>query len=713
MKRITLLVFLTTFALATALAGPAKPGKVKHTQSDGTVVSYELQGDEFNHRFLVNDTYTAVKAEDGDFYYATLRNGYLHNSGVRISAESNLSATEKEIARQSIGLRQTAYNPLFNSAMNAPEVAIQNRLRAEAAKADKLPHEGALEVGRWGGEISGKRNMLVILVEYTDIKFSIDDPRQKFDDMLNIKGYAENEASGSARDYFYDSSNGKFEPVFDVVGPYTLSNDREYYGGNRGGSDQAPAVQANEACDLAEANGVDFSKYDYDKNGDIDLVFVVYAGHNEAERGPAESVWPHMWYIYPGSNILGSTYPTYDGKRLTVYACTSELKGSYGSQMTGIGSFCHEFSHSIGLPDFYDTLNSAAFGMNYASIMHAGNYLNDSRTPPTYSILERWLVGWALPKQIMEAGDYAMQHVSKDDGYIIWANDSYSECFLFENRTKAAGWKWDEYLNNGDRDYAYQGGDGMLVYHVDWSGTHIRKWEGNEINTVTTHECARLVRSNPNADTSASKGWFYPGSRNVTELTYDSTPSLRNWAGEKLPYNIINISLNGPVVNFTAHLKDLIMTPRQYDTLIDWEAAEKEATTWKVTYTNESTGEVKEFTTNNKHTVLYPLTTSTKYHATIYADSETEPTFEFNFTTLDNLLSPRSALQVNANNDAAEYVYLSVKNLECTPETIDWYLDGKKTEPYVKLNAGTYQVCAVITDTEGNAHYLYRHINVK
>ncbi len=712
MKRITLLVYLATFAIA-AFAGPAKPGKVQHTQSDGTVVTYELQGDEFNNRIVVDGTYTAVKAEDGDLYYAALQNGYLVSSGLRIKADNLLNAEEKKIARQSIGIRRTAFNPTFNSSMHSFEDAFNSRMAVEAARADGLPNESALEVGRWGGEVAGKRNMLVILVEYTDIKFSIEDPQDKFSKMLNTPGYSENGATGSARDYFVDSSSGKFEPTFDVVGPYTLPNNRKYYGGNKQGSDQAPAMQANDACDLADANGVDFSKYDYNNDGAIDLVFIVYAGHNEAEHGPADSVWPHMWDIYPGANIAGNSYPVYDGKKFTVYACTSELKGSYGTDMTGIGSFCHEFSHAIGLPDLYDTEGGNCFGMSYASIMHAGNYLNDSRTPPTYSILERWLVGWTFPKQIQSAGVHEMKHVSQNDGYIIWANDAYTECFLFENRTKAANWKWDATLNNGDRAYGFQGGEGMLVYHIDWTGSYLRKWQGNSLNTTPTHECARLVRSNPNADDSASKGWFYPGSRNITELTYDSTPSLRSWAQEKLPYNIVDINIKGSSVFFNAHLKDLIMNPGQYDALIDWEASETNANSWKVVFKNDADGSTHEYVTTNKYITLYPLQPSTKYSAAIYADDQSEPTYEFTFETLSNVIAPRSALQVNSTQSKDDFLHLRVKNLEFTPSTITWYIDGKQAEPYVKLAPGTYQICAAIVDTKGSTHYLYRYTTIQ
>lgn len=710
MKKIALLIYLTTFALATALAVPAKRGKMQHTQSDGTVVTYEVVGDEFNNHLLVDGLYTAIW-DGNDICFATINNGFIKSSGVAVRPTNLLSGKDKAIAQQSIGLRKMVEDPLFNSTLNSPETMIQNRVRAISGVA---PHEAALQIGEWGGEIKGQRNLLVILVEYTDIKFTVEDPQAKFSALLNEPGYSVDGATGCAVDYFKDASCGQFNPTFDVVGPFCLSNNRKYYGGNNSyGDDQAPAIQAKEACDLADASGVDFSKYDADGDGKIDLVFVVYAGHNPAEGGPADAVWPHKWDIYPGQNIMENTYPRYDGKQFTVYACTSELKNRSGATMSSIGTFCHEFGHAIGLPDWYDTQNNVCFGMDFASIMHAGNYLNDSRTPPTYNILERWLLGWYLPKEIHSAGPYEIQHVSKNDGYILWANDDKTECFLFESRTKGGGCKWDKYLNEGDRSVGLQGGEGMLVYHVDWSAPYYNKWVRHQINTDPNHQCATIFRANPSATTESSKGWFFPGSRNVTVLSYDTTPVFQNWAFEKLPYNLTDIAIKGGSVTFNAQIKDLVMDARQYDALIDWEASERESSSWRVTFTNAATGDTHEITTTHKYVMLEPLTVETHYTAAIYAGNETEPTYEFTFQTQSNVISPRAALFVDAKHKSSDLIRLSVKNLEFTPEAIQWYIDGNRSESCIRLTAGKHQICAVITDTEGNTHYLYRYITVQ
>lgn len=713
MKRITLLIYLTTLTVATALAVPAKPGKMQHTQSDGTVVTFEVVGDEFNNHLLVDGQYTAMW-DGNNICYATSQNGLLKSSGVAVRPTNRLNTQEKAIAQSSIGLRKMIEDPLFSSDMNSPERVLSNRASVMPPYY-VAPNESALELGGWGGEVEGERNLLVILVQYTDIKFSINDARNKFDALLNEPGYSENGATGSTVDYFEDASNGKFNPNFDVVGPYTLSNNRKFYGGNNAyGDDAAPAIQTKEACDLAAADGVDFSKYDGDNDGKIDLVFIVYAGHNPAEGGPADAVWPHQWDIYPGSNIVENSYPVYNGKQLVTYACSSELKGYRGTNMSSIGTFCHEFGHAIGLPDWYDTSGGDCFGMDFASIMNAGNYLNDSRTPPTYNILERWLLGWYLPKEMHSAGKYEIDHVSNNDGYILWANEGKTECFLFESRAKGSATHWDQYLNNGDSSRGYEGGEGMLIYHVDWTGSYYGKWSAHRINTDPNHQCAYLFRANPNATSENSKGWFFPGSRNVTSLSYDTAPVFQNWNKERLPFYYTDIKVEGGgKVSFNALMKDFSMDVRQYDMIANWEASSHNYSSWRVVCTNTATGESQEVKTNNKYAMVEPLTVATAYHGAIYADGVSDPLYEFNFTTQSNVIIPRSSLQLDATHKSGDLIRLSVKNLDCTPAEIVWYVDGKASDPYIRLNAGKHQVCAVITDTEGNAQYLYRYITVQ
>ncbi|MBR2425090.1 MAG: M6 family metalloprotease domain-containing protein [Tidjanibacter sp.] len=736
MKKIILTALLAVCTLAAALAIPAKPGAVRFVQSDGSVISLETFGDEFSHYTLMDRTYTVVqKPGSTDFYFATQKDGVLTASGVLARPVSQLSAEERKVANRSVGLR-----PTLNSTIGRhPVCASDLVLSRSAEQTSRASVDQALKIGRWGGARKGKMKGLAILVEYSDVKFqSHATANADFTAMLNEQGYSKNGATGSARDYFIANSNGQFEPEFVVMGPYELSNPRSYYGGNTSnGSDQRPAYMILEACNLADREGLDFSQFDGNNDGQIDLVFVFFAGNNEAEAKYTfpDAVWPHMSYLIPkgtpgGSNLDTTETPVFDGKIAYTYACTSELKGA-GKEYSGIGSFCHEFGHAIGLPDNYDTdgeSNGTAFGLQYADIMAAGNYLNEGRTPPAYNIFERWLLGWASPKEITEAGEYRLGPLYDDHGFVIFTDENRDEFFLLENhntQANAKAFKWDKYLLEGDSkvDVAgFGGGNGMLVYHVDIGTDVLPRWDANRGNAYSAHECLKLFRADPSAANSDSRRWFFPGDAQITSLTDKSTPAFVDWSAVPLGLKIANIALDGEDVVLTVLVDDLSYEVHQYDAFVNWETSKHDYAKWKVVYTDSKTSEQNTLETTDKFVVLPLLAPRTEYGVAIYGVdaagvANENATYNFHITTQGGpaiISSARSALNMQASYGKNDYVWLSVKDLDCTPEDITWYIDGQKSESvYLKLSAGKHQVCAVVTDTEGNTEYIYRYITVK
>ena len=268
----------------------------------------------------------------------------------------------------------------------------------------------------------GKVRSLAILVNFTDVQFTTPNAKEAFHAMLNDPGYSENKGTGSARDYFITCSDSLFMPEFDVVGPYTVSHEQAYYGAHSGSSSinlDRVREMVRQACALAEADGVDFRQYDENNDGQIDNVFIYYAGYNEADGGGSNTIWPHRSVVYPTT--------TFSGKELFDYACSSELKTTGGrlrGEMTGIGAFCHEFGHVLGLPDMYNTANGSAYTVGYWDIMCSGSYSNDSRTPPMYTAFERYMLGWAIPTQLKHAGDYVLEPLEAGgEAYLIAAKN--------------------------------------------------------------------------------------------------------------------------------------------------------------------------------------------------------------------------------------------------------------------------------------------------
>ena len=426
MKRLILSILVALCCFGTASAVPAYRGKITYTQPDGSLIMIRLHGDEFCH--WVTDLSGQLLEKDAEGYY-------------RPASSSTLQA------RRAAGeIRRTE----------------ANRRRRSPAKA---------------GVASGQKHFLVILVQFSDVEFNAS--KSEFEALLNGQGYSVNGATGSARDFYYQNSGGYFEPIFDVYGPVTLSNNRAYYGGNSSsayGSDQRPHYAVSEGCEALNSQ-IDFSQYDNDGDGEVDLVFMYYAGQGEADGGSTDCIWPHQWELTSGGINL-----TLDGKKVNKYACTNEIVsyGELAGKLCGIGTACHEFGHAMGLPDFYDTDyddNGEAGGLYDYSLMCSGSYNNEGRTPPYFNIEERIMLGWQQPSIIQEyglSGSYTLTSVSNNVAYKS-LTDQENEYFVYECRSKTG---WDAYIPEA----------GLIVYHVDKSArtVSILDYYGNTINKTAS-----------------------------------------------------------------------------------------------------------------------------------------------------------------------------------------------------------------------------------
>ncbi|MCR5407957.1 MAG: M6 family metalloprotease domain-containing protein [Bacteroidales bacterium] len=452
-----------------AFAIPASPVPFAAVQPDGTTIMLQQHGDEFFHWTTLAGSSQVMKKD---------LDGWWRPTTIDFEAKAKAAATRRNAA---------------------------NANRQYRTHTDNLMTHG-------------ERHIPVFLVQFTDLSFKISNPAEKFDALLNQQGYSANGGTGSVRDFYMDNSDGQFQPVFDVYGPVDLPNNMAYYGGNdSSGNDSRPEealIHAAKALDSV----VDFSQYDYDNDGYVDMALFYYAGYNEAEYGPANSIWPHQWnaqYV----NLGRTSY--FDGKRLAAYFCTSELKSNTGTSMCGIGTTCHEFGHSLGLPDFYDTdytENGQAGGLYYFSTMDSGAYLNNGCTPPFFNAEERILLGWMTEDDvpILPRGEVSFPSVRYSITYKS-LTDVEGEYFLYECRD-ATG--WDKYLPAG-----------LVIYHVDKS--KVRKvggitpyqqwanWESyNSINAYGSHPCFYIIpaanQSSLNYSSNNLKDYVFPGSKNKT-----------------------------------------------------------------------------------------------------------------------------------------------------------------------------------------------------
>lgn len=438
-----LLVALGVFAV------PARKKPFVHTQSNGTQISLVLVGDEHLHYFV--NTATDEKmlcGDDGDFY---------------VISDAEMTSMKK-VASERRAMADASRQKRLNSHMSA-------------SQAGNGPHK----IGTFGN-MTGSKKGLVILVNFQDEQMAASHTQSTFEDQFNLEGYNEGGHLGSVHDFFYDQSYGLFDLTFDVVGPVTVSHDMKYYG-KKGttGNDDRPATMVSEACKLADEAGIDFSDYDWDGDGEVDQVYVIYAGYGEAYGASSNTIWPHEWNLssagYWGD---GDGALFLDGVYIDTYACSCELSGTTGSVLNGIGTACHEFSHCLGYPDFYDTDYSGAFGMNAWDVMDAGSYNGPGgcgEVPAGYTSYERWMAGWLTPIELSTPktirGMASLEETP--EAYIIYNDKHSDEYILLENRQNE---KWFKYVDN------YTTPHGLLAIHVDYSAN---AWANDKPNDNPSH----------------------------------------------------------------------------------------------------------------------------------------------------------------------------------------------------------------------------------
>jgi M6 family metalloprotease-like protein len=485
-----------------ANAVPAKKGVRTFTQSDGSTISLLLVGDENFHVLTTTDGLAVSKGADGNYYYRT-------------------ADSQTKIVAHNVEARNSAELSFINN--NVENMSVQAVAKAAQSKGTvrKAPKRGVAQ--RTNTMLkSGSPKIPILLVQYSDYKFKDTDPAATFKSFYS-------EGSTSCHQYFYDQSNGKYSPQFDVYGPVTLSGTRATYGGNDNyGNDVGVGKMVAEACKLLDGS-LDFSQYDCNGDNECDVVIVLYAGDGEAssyEDDAEDSVWPCQWYL---SESDYGQYLTLDNTKVDKFAVFNELNGSDLTKIDGIGTFCHEFSHCLDLPDFYDTNYSGYFGMADWSLLDSGCYNNDGYTPIGYSAYEKSFMGWIDLTEGAENTQYTLpifnqKNISTDVAIKLTNENDANEYYILENRARQG---WD----------AYMPAEGMLITHVTYKAS---AWTGNEVNNYDLQRMTIIPADNNlkmnsykyygqtyyYADTTSLKGDLWPYG-NAKELTNTSTPAAK------------------------------------------------------------------------------------------------------------------------------------------------------------------------------------------
>lgn len=511
MKR---LLHLALFALPLlAVARPADPRPTVVANPDGSKVTVRAFGDEHFNYFTDADATTLYERNYNGFWTPVVRNGRVLKTDF-----------------DDINLIRAEQVPMSG-------LAVSNKARM--AELDTY--------GRTTYPTITKEpiHALVVLLEFPDTPFTVNDPVGTFTRMLNEEGFSDYNAKGSARDYYLASSNGLFDVHFDVAPVVKLKNHHAWYTGwnvDADGNATKPSnyirhrrvadaiVEAIEQLDPV----IDFSKYDLDNNGEIDNIFFFYSGHGQADTADETTIWPHQGSYY--NFQLNFNYPELkaDGVTMRTYACSNELIGKLPAgekqpYLDGVGAFCHEYGHVLGLPDLYDTYTEFNYGTKTPKkydVMDQGSYNDNSTRPPLFSAYEKWVCKW-LEYDDMEAGNmYELNTVSVPaKGEVQKAYRMriprqgptlryWPEYFVFETRTQE-GW-----------DTAFPE-EGLFVWRINYDQA---KWRNNQVNFMGDVNVELM--------NSTDQTYAFPGGRNVTysipgesnEMTFaHSNPSFTIW----------------------------------------------------------------------------------------------------------------------------------------------------------------------------------------
>lgn len=515
-------VALAATGIGTAMAVPAYPEPLTMNQPDGTAITVRLIGDERGHYYTNLNGDILLETSTG-FRYAELASdgsvqpGELVSDGRRSSAGSNVQARLRSIMQQRLA-SAPAKHPYVNKSFDTD----QPRTASSGMQPPTVPLPGLFP----GSDFPtiGSPKVLVILVEFLDVRFSSNTAGETLRKQIAQRHYTDRDFTGSAYDYYCDASMEQFTPQFDVMGPVMVPGTQATYGANDNyGNDVGAREMVIQACNMLKMQ-VDFSQYDNNNDGYVDNIYIIYAGRGEASGGGANTIWPHSW------GIPEEMSPVYNGVKLGSYACSNELMAySWGLDFDGIGTFCHEFGHVLGLPDLYSTHYVAQNHPAGWALMASGSYSNNSRTPPTLAAWERSALGWLKPIILQSGGDYNLPAslLTTNQAYVIPTRNP-NEYFTLENRQQYRG-DWDNYVLSW----------GMLVWHIDYNPSI---WNSNIVNDNPNHQYANIVEAHGNDlnPVDHMKDCFPTfGFHSFTDQT---KPALKAWDGSLTDITLDNIT---------------------------------------------------------------------------------------------------------------------------------------------------------------------------
>ena len=368
---------------------------------------------------------------------------------------------------------------------------------------------GGSEGRKPGGDFyHGERHQLTILVAFNDRMFSGDETAtlNQWNKIFNTENLMEGPFYGSVHDYFLAQSYGDFSVVFDLV-YVQVSGDAARYA-STDLDDENSQYLVEDIVDVLKTQDIDWDRYDWNGDGNINQLLIVYAGHGMNDSNDDDLIWPHQWWMSEHlkdrqEDVYCDPIPvTAGGKQYLVDCYCATMEEAYGDYRS-FATLCHEYTHCFGFPDFYG--NSSETPRDWDLMDYS--YNKNGFCPGNYSGHERMMMGWLTPTPLSTT--QTVSSMAANDAYIIYNDAHNDEYYMVENRQKTG---WDSYLP----------GSGLVVFHVDYNeNTWLNEWV-NTSSKLRYH----IIPANNRPSYYYEANWAYPYISNDS-LTNNSKPAAK------------------------------------------------------------------------------------------------------------------------------------------------------------------------------------------
>eukprot|EP00543_Licmophora_paradoxa_P006710 CAMPEP_0202444340 /NCGR_PEP_ID=MMETSP1360-20130828/3460_1 /ASSEMBLY_ACC=CAM_ASM_000848 /TAXON_ID=515479 /ORGANISM="Licmophora paradoxa, Strain CCMP2313" /LENGTH=690 /DNA_ID=CAMNT_0049060317 /DNA_START=48 /DNA_END=2120 /DNA_ORIENTATION=- len=315
----------------------------------------------------------------------------------------------------------------------------------------------------------GTVRVLVLLVRFADHTDRQLPPKEQYEELFIGAGISDVIPTGSIKDYLWRNSYGKMAIEVEVADWVTTDNTEDYYSFNVSGISHDTRRAYYPALDALDKQNFDFSPFDQNNDGLIDLIVMLHSGFAAEvggrdcynNRHHEQRIWAHALPAQADNWVSTRT-----GIRANGYCISTAIRGHCFARPARIGVTTHEMLHVFGLPDLNDSSGGwIGKGVGEYDIMSSAHARNGAQILPAHlSPWSKMKLGWLNPIEIVMDGEYNIEASElAPDVFIVRAGFPRPdlEYFVIENRQPIG---YDSLLWEG----------GLLIWHMDNSQYYLK-----------------------------------------------------------------------------------------------------------------------------------------------------------------------------------------------------------------------------------------------